>query len=406
MIPEQKTATGNPWSLTVANATIQSVKDPQSVLVNSKHDGKSIQATISAMPGLHSIFLQLSSGSLTWWQPIDLMVAAPIMITAVGQEQRNQVAYQISNNGLTAVDAQVWVNGKSSSIKLAAHSTTETKLIPVSELVPGSNQILVQWNGQQVAQQILNWNMDQPLKGRLETVNLSPYFNNKVNQIFRTQYLSPRPNVPTLQLPTQGIGEWTYPLRTANISDSGLRKNLEATGTIQLQQGIQFSSPSDTLKNNILFTSQWDNYPHKKQIPLQSSASHAYLLMAGSTNPMQSRMVNGVVRIKYTDGTADSLELKNPENWWPIDQDYLDDGYAFQTNAPKPIRIHLKTGKVVSVYDQSIKPFNGKSISGGAATVLDLPLNNQKTLQSIELETIANDVVIGLMGLSLVRSEK
>ena len=128
--------------------------------------------------------------------------------------------------------------------------------------------------------------------------------------------------------------------------------------------------------------------------------------MAGSTNPMQSRMVNGVVRIRYTDGTADSLELKNPENWWPIDQDYLDDGYAFQTNAPKPIRIHLKTGKVVSVYDQSIKPFNGKSISGGAATVLDLPLNNQKTLQSIELETIANDVVIGLMGLSLVRSEK
>ncbi|HQR92777.1 MAG: hypothetical protein B7Y15_12145 [Bacteroidetes bacterium 24-39-8] len=406
VIPEQKTATGNPWSLTVANATIKSVKDPQSVLVNSKHDGKSIQGTIAAMPGLHSIFLQLQSGSVTWWQPIDLMVAAPMLISAVGHEQRNQVAYQISNNGLTAVDAQVWVNGKSSPMHLPAQSTTTTKLIPVSELVPGSNQILVQWNGQQVAQQILNWNMDQPLKGRLETVNLSPYFNNKVNQIFRTQYLSPRPNVPTLQLPTQGIGEWTYPLRTANISDSGFRKNIATTGTIQLQQGIQFSSPNDTLKNNILFTSQWDNYPRQTKIPLEGTASHAYLLMAGSTNPMQSRMVNGVVRIQYADGTADSLELKNPENWWPIDQDYLDDGYAFQTNAPKPIRIHLKTGKVVSVYDQSIKPFNGKPISGGAATVLDLPLNNQKTLQSIELETIANDVVIGLMGLSLVRSEE
>ncbi len=91
VIPEQKTAAGNPWPLTVANATIKSVNDPQSVLTNSKYDGKSIQGTIAAMPGMHSLFLQLSSGSLTWWQPIDLKVAAPIMITAVGQEQRNQV---------------------------------------------------------------------------------------------------------------------------------------------------------------------------------------------------------------------------------------------------------------------------------------------------------------------------
>jgi len=133
-------------------------------------------------------------------------------------------------------------------LSIPAQSSTETKTIPTEALVPGSNQIMVQWKGQQVAKNILNWNMDLPLKGRLETVNLSPYFNNKVNQIFRTQYLSPRPNVPTLQLPTQGIGEWTYPLRTANISDSGFRKNLAATGNIQLQQGIQFSSPSDTLK--------------------------------------------------------------------------------------------------------------------------------------------------------------
>ena len=265
---------------------------------------------------------------------------------------------------------------------------------------------MVQCNGQQVTKNILNWNIDLPLKGKLEPIDLSPYLNNKVNQIFKVQYLSPRPKVPTLQLPTQGIGEWTYPLRTANISDSGFRKNLAATGTIQLPQGIVFKSPSDSLKNNILFTSQWDNYPHKASIPLGGAASHAYFLMAGTTNPMQSRMVNGVVRIHYTDGTADSLELKNPENWWPIDQDYLDDGYAFQTNAPKPIRIHLKTGKVVSVYDQSIQAFNGKSINGGAATVLDLPLNATKKLKSLELETIANDVVIGLMAISLVRSEE
>lgn len=42
-------------------------------------------------------------------------------------------------------------------------------------------------------------------------------------------------------------------------------------------------------------------------------------------------------------------------------------------------------------------------INGGAATLLDLPLDRNKTLREIKLQTIANDVVIGLMSLTLVR---
>ncbi len=125
--------------------------------------------------------------------------------------------------------------------------------------------------------------------------------------------------------------------------------------------------------------------------------------MAGSTNPMQSRLVNGAVIISYTDNTADTLLLKNPESWWPIEQDYMDDGYAFTIDAARPIRIHLKTGKIVSVLDNSIEAYSGKMIDGGAATVLDMPLNNTKTLKELKLQTIANDVVIGLMAITLIR---
>jgi hypothetical protein len=42
-------------------------------------------------------------------------------------------------------------------------------------------------------------------------------------------------------------------------------------------------------------------------------------------------------------------------------------------------------------------------INGGAATVLDLPLNRNKVLKEMTLVTVANDVVIGLMSLTLVR---
>ena len=44
-----------------------------------------------------------------------------------------------------------------------------------------------------------------------------------------------------------------------------------------------------------------------------------------------------------------------------------------------------------------------RSIDGGMATMLDLPLNPVKELKSLSLETTANEVVIGLMGVTLVK---
>jgi hypothetical protein len=238
---------------------------------------------------------------------------------------------------------------------------------------------------------------------KFETVDLTPHFNDAVTNIFKNEYLSPRPAVPTLQLPTQGIGNWAYPLTTANISDSGLRVKAGVKNQV-LINSIPFKTTS-TEKKNIVFTSMWDNYPDSVVLPLSGAASYAYLLMAGSTNPMQSRMVNGTVVVNYTDGTSSLLELKNPENWWPIEQDYFIDRFAFTAGETKPTRVLLKTGEVMPAnYKYSgIKGFSNFGIDGGAATVLHLKLNPHKQLKSITLKTIANDVVIGMMSVTLVR---
>lgn len=238
---------------------------------------------------------------------------------------------------------------------------------------------------------------------KFETVNLTPHFNDAVTNIFKNEYLSPRPAVPTLQLPTQGIGNWAYPLITANINDSGLRVKAGLKNEL-LINNVPFKT-SSTEKKNIVFTSMWDNYPDSVILPLNGTASHAYFLMAGSTNPMQSRMLNGTVVVHYTDGTIAVLELKNPENWWPIEQDYLMDGFAFTAGETKPTRVLLKTGEVMPANYKytGIKGFSNFGIEGGAATVLDLKLNPHKQVKSLTLKTIANDVVIGLMSVTLVR---
>jgi hypothetical protein len=238
-----------------------------------------------------------------------------------------------------------------------------------------------------------------------EKIDLASSFNDSVTQIFKNKYLSPRPMSPTLQLPVQGIGNWAYHSVQVNISDSGLRSTAGMKNEFNTSTGIPFQTPGPTGLKNIIFTSMWNNYPDSISIPLKGKSSHAHFLMAGSTDPMQSRMVNGEITINYTDGTSDKLELKNPENWWPVEQDYFVDGFAFTTDAPKPIRIALKTGKEIQPGYKytSIRGFSNFGIDGGAATVLDMRLDDKKQLKDIVLKTVANDVVIGLMAVTLVR---
>jgi len=257
----------------------------------------------------------------------------------------------------------------------------------------------------QSKEKITNWDIPLEKSTQLQTISLLPFFNSKVTDIFNYEYLSPRPNVVTLQLPKQGIGNWCYPTISVKIDDAGLRQKAKANGQITAPNGIPFQTPSDENGKNIIFTSMWDNFPESIDIPLDGKASHAYFMMAGTTNPMQSRIINGEIKVNYTDGTSDILPLKNPENWWPIEQDYFIDGLAFTTDAPKPPRVYLKTGEIMRDFKnfKTIKGFSNYGIEGGAGTILDLPLNKSKTLKSLTLRTIANDVVIGLMSVTLIK---
>lgn len=239
-------------------------------------------------------------------------------------------------------------------------------------------------------------------RGILELVDITRQHNAQLRKIFDQRYLSPRPVGPTLQLPVQGIGNWAYPLVKPNINDSGLKASA-INGILHYGDSFRFRLVTDSTQPDVVFTSMWDNFPDSVTIPINGRAHTAHLLMSGSTNPMQSRMVNGLIEVRYTDGSSDRLELRNPENWWPIEQDYLNDGYAFTTDAPRPLRIALATGRpVMPGYRYgSIKGFSGQAIEGGAATVLKMPLNPDKQLESLVLHAIANDVVIGLMALTL-----
>ena len=240
--------------------------------------------------------------------------------------------------------------------------------------------------------QVIEYDVYNPL-------NLQRYYNANVSDIFKNKYLSPRPRTTTLQIPVQGIGEWCHPKMTAEINDSVFRTKI-SKGVFNMA-GIPFSTPQKG--RNIIYTSLWDNYPDSVTVPLKGSASRAYLLMAGSTNHMQSHIDNALVVVTYTDGTADTLALRNPDNWCPIEQDYFIDGKAFRAPEPRPYRVCFGTGDVSRNLGSVVKLQGeyGREIPGGAGQMLEMPLNPKKRLRQLTLRTLSCDVVIGLMSVTL-----
>ena len=236
---------------------------------------------------------------------------------------------------------------------------------------------------------------------KCEPVVMDKQFNSAVTDIFRNEYLSPRSPYTTLQIPKQGIGEWCHPLHTVDIDDSGLRSSVQK-GVLNTKLGVPFRTPAEG--PNIAFTSLWDNYPDSLTVSLKGKACRAYLLMAGSTNHMQCHIDNGLIRVYYKDGTCDKMALRNPDNWAPIEHIFFEDGLAFNRHAPALYRLRLKTGEISNNFGEELGfPGASRELDGGAAILLEMPLNPDKKLSHLVLETLSNDVVIGLMGITLQR---
>jgi Domain of unknown function (DUF4450) len=283
------------------------------------------------------------------------------------------------------------------------------------------NRIVLRWNAPQAAPSLAQIDAAagvpaavvatrampeaQIAHGAFEPVDIATQFNDRVTEIFRPgKYLSPRSPFVSLAIPTQGIGAWAGHVDAApTIDDSGLRRIAsQHGGRFTLPDGVPFLTQGAGRAMNIIFTSQWDNYPRQVQLPLSGNARRLHLLMAGSTNHMQSQFDNGEVIVEYADGSNARLALRNPVNWWPIDQDYFIDDYQFRRDEPIPPRVNLQSG---TVRMPGIEEFKGSGgvIPGGAATVLDLPLDAAKELRSLRVAALANEVVIGLLAVTLER---
>jgi len=383
--------------------SVRELYDPQEVLKGATTRGNTIRGAVRGEPGHRTLFARVKEGEMEWWRPVSIEVIPPFSL--LYDPEDSQLSFQVRNEDNSEVRLKIKVNGELLDEECVIPAGSLSQIVHVSAGVArfGTNNVeLLQDNEIRYATSIVNWNLRNE-EEVYETVPMDHYMNASVHQIFTNEYLSPRSPFTTLQIPKQGIGEWCHPTLTAMIDDSGLRK-ASREGLFETPIGIPFRTPSDDAAN-IAFTSLWDNYPSTVTIPLAGKASHAYLLMAGSTNHMQVHVPNGEVVVSYRDGSVSRLVLRNPETWVPIEQDLFIDDYAFRLSHPRPYRVALKTGKVSRQFDDEVPvdEVYGRSIDEGAGIILDLPLERDKELENITVRTIANEVVIGLMSVTLAR---
>ncbi|MCE5186951.1 MAG: DUF4450 domain-containing protein [Planctomycetaceae bacterium] len=401
---------GGELKIDVKTASIEAVTDPQKALQNVTTKPGSIQGKVNGLAGHRTVFATLKQDQMRWSQPLTFEVRPSYEVVPARAQAADSIAFRLRNNTSDMLNNEVTVTCGNYEMKCVlradAFADSEEMVLRAVEfkLLPGSNAVTIRSKQAIIAEEIVtNWNIKAPDNTNWSAVELRPFFNDSVTQIFRNSYISPRSPYCSLAIPKQGIGSWCNFEKTFDVDDSGLRQAAsEHGGKYELANGVVFITPAEREAANTMFVSQWDNYPREKTIELCGKACHIYLLMAGSTNSMQSRFDNGEVIVTYADGETERLALENPTTWWPIDQDYFCDDYGFKRPEAIPPRVHLKTGKAVIA---NAAAFRGKggAIAGGAASVLDLPLKPDKELQCVTVRAIANEVVIGLMSVTLVR---
>lgn len=231
-----------------------------------------------------------------------------------------------------------------------------------------------------------------------ENISVSSLFNADVTTIYQQQYLSPRPNTVSARLGSDGYSPWTFPYWKSlppTLQIDKLEHLLDSQNQLLTPQGVPFNWNGDA--NNIAFTSMWDNYPKKIDFPVNKTGDAIYFLVSGSTNVMQNQIANAVIHLNYADGITDSLELIPPVNYWNLS---TIDSHA---TAPGQDSRTDYTSKVDQFCMPDIFPEIVNLGENCRAMLLNLKMRKNVELKSVTLETLSQEVVVGLMGITIMK---
>jgi len=207
---------------------------------------------------------------------------------------------------------------------------------------------------------------------KFEPIDIAKYFNSSLKQLHTLEYKSPRPKGYSIGVRLNGRYAWEWNHaghNTIKIDDAALR---QCKGLFKTSSGLTFSVPENG--NDIACASIWDNFPTIIDIPLKGKAHELALFFIGVTNSMQSWVENARFTVTYNDGSNLIINLVHPRNF----DDWLVPALQAENETV-----------YFSDYNHGI--------------VQIIVLEPKKELAKVSIEAIANEVIIGLLGMSIRR---
>jgi len=203
-------------------------------------------------------------------------------------------------------------------------------------------------------------------------LDISRYFNCSLGAIHAQEYRAPRPKGYSIGVRLNGRYAWDWNQcghNAVQVDDSALR---QANGLFRSPSRMGFATPGEG--PNVACVSMWDNFPSVLDIPLSGKAAELALFFVGVTNPMQSWVENARMTVSYDDNSKQVISLVHPVNF----DDWLTSALQTQNETA-----------YFSDYNHGI--------------VQRIELEPGKKLAKISLEAVANEVIIGLLGISIRR---
>lgn len=209
-------------------------------------------------------------------------------------------------------------------------------------------------------------------EAEFEPVDISSVFNCNMKDVHEKAYVSPRPEAYSMSVFQNGrySHNWNqYGCRVAYVDDSYFRTS---GGKVYSPSGVPFVTPAE--KENLACVSLYDVFPTAVSVPLSGKAKELAVLFVASTYCMQSYVENARITVTYADGTKAEKKLVYPIN--------VDD---WLTSA-------LTTEGEIFYFNN----FNH-------GTVQHIRLDPNKELASVKIEAVANEIVLGVAGISIGR---
>ena len=234
--------------------------------------------------------------------------------------------------------------------------------------------------------------VEVPPQAGFRSLDIAPLFNGDVREIYRQAYLSPRPATISVRIGIDGYSPWTFPHWENTAPEitldrlTGLRG---ADGLLRTAQGVPFAVSDG--ERNIAFTSTWDNWPTRITLPAGMAGKAVFLLICGTTSPMQGGADNARLIFRYADDVEEVLPLRHPVNYWSLcplyakaacpeqdshcDYSYEEDAFCLPAVPPETLQL-------------------GKNCR---AMVTAFRLREDAALAAITLESLSPEIVCGVM---------